>query len=138
MAVARAEVVFRQPVGAVWAQVGDFAAPEWIKGVRAVRLEGSGIGSSRSLSFADGAEAIEVLVGLEEHAYDYVIPDEAPLPVRQYRGRLAARAQGGGCVLSWEAEFEPDGMHPGALARQLSELFEVSLIGVRRRLDGEG
>jgi hypothetical protein len=133
---ASAEVPFDQPDHVLWSQLGDFAQPAWIKGVRTFEVTGAGIGASRTLWFDDGAQAVEVLAELGPRHHGYTMPDEVALPVRAYRARLEVVPSGEGCVVRWEAWFEPDGMHPGALVRHLSQLFEVSLVSVKRRLAG--
>jgi carbon monoxide dehydrogenase subunit G len=106
---------FRVPASRVWAWVRDFdRLPEWVPGIRASRLEGSGIGAVRHLDISSrgGQWASERLDALDEDGRTlvYSIVD-ASLPLARYTStmRVIADAGGIGCILDWSAVFEARG-----------------------------
>ena len=135
MAHAETEVQMTVALDRVVDVVGRFEDPSWIHGVQDFAIEGEGVGAQRVLHMADGAKPMEVLQSQDAHGYAFTMPDDVPLPVVSFRSRIAVRALGEGCVVTWRSEFDADGLHPAAIARQLESLYMSSLFAVKRRLE---
>ena len=103
---------FRVPAERVWQWIRDFnGLPEWVPGIRASRLEGSGIGTVRHLDISarGGQWASERLDAFDDEARRivYSIVD-ASLPLKNYTStmQVVAGEDGTGCRLDWSAVFE--------------------------------
>ena len=103
---------FAVPADLVWQWIRDFnGLPGWVPGIRASRLEGSGIGTVRHLDISarGGQWASERLDAFdeEERTVVYSIVD-ASLPLKNYTSTMRVIAGKGGtsCRLDWSAIFE--------------------------------
>ncbi len=92
----------------MWSRIGDFhGADTWHPAV--VSSTPLDDGKGRELGLPDGGKIRETKTAEGPHSYSYRI-DESPLPVRDYESTIAvADGADGGCRVSWETEFEPEG-----------------------------
>jgi Polyketide cyclase / dehydrase and lipid transport len=78
------------PVARVWAMVAGFGAMEpWCPAIKAVELEGHGIGSIRSV-YLEGIVSREKLLEIDpaKHMIVYSLLEPSPLPLRNIRSTL--------------------------------------------------
>ena len=90
----------------VWDLVGDFGAiADWHPWVPNCTL--SADGRTRTIDLGD-TKAVEVLLSdlstTLSHCYTV---EQSPMPIENYRATLSVSEQSKGCLLTWEARFEP-------------------------------
>jgi Polyketide cyclase / dehydrase and lipid transport len=105
------------PVEEVWAKIRDFNdMPSWHPNVEKSSLDtgasGAEMGAVRRLVLADGREALERLVALDDgdHTFTYELT-ESPFPgVRRYVAtlRLAPVTRSNHTFLEWWSEYDTD------------------------------
>ena len=101
------------PAGAVWSLLGDLrvAADSW-PAVEWTELEGSGVGSVRTMHLVDGHVVRE---RLEEHdpaarRYRCEVLSFEQLPLRELHYTVSVQEGGPEqCTVCWELDFEPKG-----------------------------
>jgi hypothetical protein len=100
----------RAPAGTVWATVADFGTvATYLPSVVECRLEGTGIGTRRVLTTAEGGRVVSVLTELDEErlVMGYRIAESA-LPFDEYTSRVGVRATGPGrCEVTWSSVIKP-------------------------------
>jgi hypothetical protein len=147
----------------VWDLIGGFnALPNWHPAVERSEVEGEGKGSVRTLHLAGGAvERSEVegegkgsvrtlhLAGggtiterLEQiddagQVYSYSILS-SPLPVANYTGtiRLKESADGSGCAVEWESDFQADGAPEGDAVQVIQGIYQAGFDNLKKMFGG--
>ena len=123
----------------VWRTVRDFGAiDEYVPPITDAVRSGEGIGATRTLTLADGGEVVEQLDALDDDArtlrYSIV---EAPLPVKDYEGRLVVEAvDASTCDVTWASTFAVVDAPEDEIASTFAELYEAGLAGLKDRLAG--
>lgn len=110
----------------VWGRIGDFYAMEdWHP---AIASSEAGAGAeSRVLTLQDGGQIFETRTAVGDHSYAYRI-DESPLPVSGYASKLSVgERDGGGCEVTWEADFEADGVSEDEASALIGGIFDAGL-----------
>jgi hypothetical protein len=90
MEYVRETIQISVPVGRVWALVSGFGAMEpWCPAIKAVELEGHGIGSIRTV-YLEGIVSREQLLEIDpaKHTIVYSLMEPSPLPLRNIRSTL--------------------------------------------------
>ncbi len=109
----------------MWSRIGDFHGAEgWHPAV--VSSDALADGDVRQLNLGDGGKILETQTGKGPRSYSYRI-DEGPLPVRDYSATLAVSERDGGCTVTWEAEFEPDGASEAEACAAIEGMFDAGL-----------
>jgi hypothetical protein len=108
---------------AIWQVIGDFgAASQYLAGVVNCTIEGAGVGAQRTLTGADGTDAVvERLETLDEEAHllSYALLTDTPF--RNCLTTMMVRDMGPHySELKWSATFEADGL-PASEATELME-----------------
>ena len=108
---------------AVWQTISDFgAACQYLVGVVDCTVVGEGVGAQRTLTSADGTDAIvERLEALDEitHRLSYALLTDTPF--RNCLTTMLVRELGQGrAEVEWSATFEADGL-PADEARDMLE-----------------
>lgn len=124
--------------GQVWQVIGGFNdLADWVPIVERSEVDGSGIGSVRTLTLADGGTVKERLDSYDDgRSYGYSIV-EAPLPVTAYRATIDV-APGGpdACTVTWSSTFEPSGAAEAEVVEMLEGLYRLGLDTLKRRVAG--
>ena len=111
------------PADAIWQVIGDFgAAGQYLTGVVNCTVEGAGVGAVRTLTSADGTDAIvERLEALDKvtHRLSYVLLTDTPFG-NCLTTMLVHDLGQGQSELEWSATFEADGL-PADEARDMLE-----------------
>ena len=113
----------------VWGIVGD---PSKISDWHPVISESSVSGSDRSCTMTNGAQIQERIesVDNEGRAYIYTIT-ESPLPLASYRSTISVESEGTETIVTWSANFEPDGAPADEVAKLLTGVYQVGLAALR-------
>jgi len=111
------------PADVVWQVIGDFGAVgQYLVGVVDCTVVGEGVGAQRTLTSADGTDAIvERLEALDEitHRLSYALLTDTPF--RNCLTTMLVRELGQGrAEVEWSATFEADGL-PADEARDMLE-----------------
>lgn len=117
-------------VDELWARVGDFANPDWLRGVTRLRIEGQGPGAVRVLGVPGGVELRETLVSEGERSLTWSMDDGSPLPVRDYEATIAVDDDGGRARITWTSRFESAGPPDEILERMLTDMQTDMLRGL--------
>jgi hypothetical protein len=123
-----ASIDLTAPVERVWAHVSRFDDASWVKGTKHCSVEGTGVGTIRTITTADGARIREKLLSHDEaqHRFSYAIV-EAPMPIQNYVSLVEVHADGAGSRITWSCTFEaPEGMAE-AIRTGLDGLFRATL-----------
>ena len=102
---------FDQPIEKVWPLVADFGGiGKYLKGIECT-LEGTGIGSERSIAMPGGA-VVERLIWLDEDQYDlgYTILEAGGLPFERYVASIRLSRDGDGTLATWQGNFQAAGV----------------------------
>ena len=122
MANVKVEEEIAADTNAVWKLMSDFGGvKEWNAGIDGCEVEGTGVGSVRTLSMG-GISIKERLESLDDEAktYSYAII-EGPIPATGYLATVQLSEAGPGRTkVLWTSEFEPN----GAPVEDLVKLFE--------------
>jgi hypothetical protein len=124
----------------VWDLIGGFnALPDWHPAVEKSEVEGDGTGSVRTLHLAGGGTITERLVQLDDagRVYSYSILS-SPLPVANYTGtiRLKESADGSGCALEWESDFEAAGAPEGDAVQVIQGIYQAGFDNLKKMFGG--
>ncbi|MFD7011164.1 SRPBCC family protein [Rhodococcus jostii] len=121
----------------VWGRIGDFFAIDgWHPDADHTARDGSR-NSIRRVALRGGGEAIEELINQTEQSYSYKMVGGS-IPVRNYQATVAVTrdVKSGETVVSWDAEFDADGI-PAEQARQLiTGFYEGGLAAAVSRRSG--
>lgn len=114
---------FDAPPEEVWARIGDFhGLHTWHPAVENSAPKEDG--AVRELSLAGGGTIVERLLDQGERSYSYRIL-ESPLPVADYESTISVREDGGGSVVDWRSQFEPDGATEQEASAVISGIYEA-------------
>lgn len=138
------QVVARQsfpvPAGVLWDMIGAFGdTGRWTgRPPEACRHEGSGIGSLRTLTLADGREIVDRLVAEGAMSYSYEIVS-SPLPVAAYRATMAVAPAGEGeCLFTWSGDITPAGISDEAAASLFEGVYAQGIGMIEAQLARRG
>jgi hypothetical protein len=120
---------------AVWATVADFGSvATYLPSVVGCRLEGTGIGSLRVLTTADGGRVVSELIELDHQqlVMGYRIVETA-LPFEDYTSRVSVRPMGADqCQVTWSSALTPRNGGPVDVESFLQKQLESGIEGLRR------
>lgn len=128
---------FEQPIEEVWPLVSDFGGiGKYLKGVECT-LEGTGIGSERSIGMPGGA-VVERLIWLDPDNYDlgYTILEAGGLPFSRYVASIRLKPDGGGTLATWQGIFEPAGVSEEEASKIAHGIYSGGLKGYKKALEG--
>jgi len=127
------------PAEEVWGRIGPFGAlADWHPAIDRCTVEGEGVGAVRTLRIMGGAEVKERLEAQDDGARSATYAGvEIPLPVTDYRGTLTVAPEpDGGCTVTWQATFEPDGVPEEMATQMIAGVFDSGLDGLRSLFGG--
>ena len=124
----------------VWDLIGGFnALPDWHPAIEKSEVEGEGKGSVRTLHLVGGGTITERLVQLDEEGrvYSYSILS-SPLPVANYTGtlRLKESADGSGCTVDWESDFQAAGAPEGDAVQAIQGIYQAGFDNLKKMFGG--
>jgi hypothetical protein len=127
------------PAPAVWATVADFGSvAAYLPSVVACRLEGTGIGTRRVLTTADGGRVVSELIELDQKllVMGYRIVESA-LPFDDYTSRVSVRPVGTDrCQVTWSSVLRPRRFDSGDESLDvesfIQDQLESGIDGLRR------
>ena len=124
----------------VWDLIGGFnALPNWHPAIEKSEVEGEGKGSVRTLHLVGGGTITERLVQLDDagRVYSYSILS-SPLPIANYTGtiRLKESADGSGCTLEWESDFEAAGAPEGDAVQVVQGIYQAGFDNLKKMFGG--
>ncbi len=128
------------PADRVWELIGRFnALPDWLPGVERSEIEGDGKGSVRTLHLAGGGTVTERLEALDDagKTYSYSIVT-SPLPVANHTATLRLRetADGSGCTVEWQSDFQPAGAPEGDAVAAIQGVYQAGLDNLKKMFGG--
>ncbi|MFW6055556.1 MAG: SRPBCC family protein [Thermodesulfobacteriota bacterium] len=123
------------PAGDVWQTVSDFnGLGKFVAAVADSSVDGSGVGSKRTLTLQDGARLVERLESLDDEArsLEYSIVS-GPLPVENYLSRVQVKELGPGqCEVCWSSTFEPKGIQEKEAKEAIQGIYSMGFDGLKR------
>jgi hypothetical protein len=131
------------PVEKVWAAVRDYnAIAQWHPGIKASRLEGEGVGCVRHITFDNGGQATERLLGLsdEERSVTYAFVD-SPMAVSGYKAtlRFLPITATGETFAEWIGTYDDTNLaRRRESAATLQEIFRSGLAGIGKFVKNSG
>jgi hypothetical protein len=127
MAKATVTTDFSIPADKLWALVRDFGNVSWVQGASDTAVEGEGVGMVRIFKAGDGPPIRERLEALDDAARSltYTIPENLPLPVKDYTSTMTVTPKGDGCTLEWTCVGEPDGVSEQQMVEAIQGMYTV-------------
>jgi hypothetical protein len=128
---------FSSTADAVFKELADFGGiGTWAPGVVGCKLEGSGIGSVRSIEMPGGVVMEERLESLDDsqRSLSYSIIG-GPMPVDNYIATIRVSETGNGCRVDWGASFDaPEGVPAEGIAGGVSGAYSGMLAALKAHL----
>ena len=119
----------------VWKVVGDFnALGKFVAAVAKSDLEGSGVGSERTLTLQDGAQIVERLENFDgdKRTLEYSILS-GPLPVENYLSKMEVKESGEGmCEACWSSSFDPKGVSSEEAQEVIQGIYKMGFDGLKQ------
>ena len=128
-------------VDRVWEVVSDFGGIQrWNPGaVRAISVEGEGIGAVRTITLPGDAVLQEKLERYDEAArcFSYSITGESPLPLTDYESTIRLSADGpDSCRIEWSSTFAPAGISEDQARSMVEGIYTGGIAGLKQALAG--
>lgn len=135
MTEVKLKTTLKAPPGKVWDIIGDFnGLPRFVAAVTKSDVEGSGVGSVRTLSLAGGGEIRERLEAFDQggKTLKYSIVD-GPLPVKDYLSTVSlSPTEKGGTEVSWSSTFEPFGVGEAEARQAIEGVYRLGFDGLHK------
>ncbi|WP_424360083.1 SRPBCC family protein [Methylocystis parvus] len=126
------------PADKVWAAIAGIGGLDrWFPIISACRVEGEGVGATRIMTLADGAEMRDRIVEIDAGArrLRYERPTH-PFPVTDYRGVVEVDDDGeDSAVLCWTVRFEADEAHREEMLKLIETAISEGVDGLRAELE---
>jgi len=119
----------------VWEVIGPFCAiGDWYPGIDSCEEETIDGTTHRRLTTADGGQFLEKLLEHNDGAmsYSYAI-EEGPLPVAGYSSTMSVKESAGETVITWESNFEPDGVSEEEAVEVITGVYDGGLEALRQQ-----
>ena len=134
-----AQVSMKTPLGAsaadVWQVMSDFnGLGKFVAAVASSTVEGSGVGSERTLTLQDGAQIVERLERFDNESMnlEYSILS-GPLPVENYLSKMEVIDRGAGaCEACWSSSFEPKGVSAEEAQEVIAGIYQMGFDGLKK------
>ncbi|CAO3436257.1 SRPBCC family protein [Azospirillum doebereinerae] len=123
------------PADRVWRILGDFSGiAAWAAGVRAVQVDGDGVGAIRRLDVGGSAELVERLEARDDALRWLVYTVQSgPLPVRNYRAEIRVEEEESDRArVTWTASYQPLDISPEKCERMFRKAFAQGLRNLDR------
>jgi hypothetical protein len=120
---------------AVWTTVRDFGGVrKFVASLARCRVEGSGVGATRTVGFEGGGDIVERLESLDDakRTLTYSIV-KGELPFENYLSTMAVRDLGRGrCELAWSSTFEPQGAPEADVKAMIEGVYSDGFAGLKK------
>jgi hypothetical protein len=128
------------PADQVWAAIAGIGGLDrWFPIISACRIEGEGVGATRIMTLAYGAEMRDRIVEIDAGArrLRYERPAH-PFPVTDYRGVVEVDDDGeDSAVLCWTVRFDVEDAHRDDMLALINKAISDGVDGLARELAGE-
>ena len=135
MASVNMKTTINAPASDVWQTVSDFnGLGRFVAAVADSSVDGSGVGSKRTLTLQDGATLIEQLESLDEgsRSLKYSIVS-GPLPVDNYLSTVEVNELGPNqCEVCWSSTFEPKGVPENDAREAIQGVYSMGFDGLKK------
>ena len=139
MAEAKVQDTINAEIGAVWAELGNFAGIQLGPGIDSVEYEGEGVGMLRTIGLPHG-NVVERLEIHDEgtHTFKYaIINDDSPLPFSDYSATVIMTDNGDGTTaVDWTGTFEPKGVDEAQAVKVACGIYGGAIAGAKKALGG--
>jgi hypothetical protein len=141
MEYVREKIRIEAPVGRVWAMVGSFGAMEpWCPAIKAMELEGHGIGSVR-IAHLEGMVSREQLLEVDSASYKiiYSLVEPGALPLHNIRSTMQLFAAGPNATdILWYSEAdEIEAATKTMVGKVVGDFYQECLAGLKQLLEKE-
>lgn len=127
------------PADRVFAAIAGIGGLDrWFPIISACRVEGDGVGATRIMTLANGAEMRDRIVEIDAGArrFRYERPVH-PFPVTNYRGGVEVVDDGeDSAVLCWTVRFEVDDNDRDEMLKLIETAISEGVDGLRAELEG--
>jgi hypothetical protein len=138
-----ANVTMRQTIQAsadrIWKTIRAFEGIEkFLPPIRHSRMQGSGVGCTRTLTLQDGGTIHERMDRLDDQSRSltYSIIESA-LPLVQYTSTMTVRDLGGNrSEVEWAATFEPKGAPEPEVVKLIEGVYAAGFEGLKKLHEG--
>jgi hypothetical protein len=120
-----------------WAAISGIGGLErWFPIITGCKVQGAGVGATRILTLADGAEMKDHIDEIDhQHRRLRYTRTESPLPVRSYRGTVDIRnAAEGAAEISWTVEIDVQEDQRAPLSAFLRQALSDGIQGLAQDL----
>lgn len=116
---------YRVPADEMWSRIGNPGAlGTWHPAVDSTELIDGG---RTRINHLGAAQVVEPIVDRGDRHYTFRM-SETPLPLQDFESTLRVREDGpGGCVVDWEATYEPAGVSNAEADELVRGFFEAGL-----------
>jgi hypothetical protein len=134
-----ARAVVKQPLGVAadkaWELIADFGNVGWMPVGTKADLEGSGPGMARIIQAGD-VRIAERLESIDEpnRTLVYVIPENVPFPVTDYRSTMVVTGDATESELEWSCTFEPVGVPAAEATTMIEGMYATMSTWIRDHL----
>lgn len=115
--------------------VSDFnGLGKFVAAVADSSVDGTGVGSQRTLTLQDGGQIVKRLESLDEagRTFEYSIVS-GPLPVDNYRSRVEVKELGSSeCEVRWSSTFEPKGISDKEAEVTIQGIYSMGFDGLKK------
>jgi len=130
--------IFQADTVQIWPLLADFKTlATLVPDVASCEVEGSGVGLTRTLTFADGKKAHEVLIVSHPQLFrlSYSMQDPAPFPWRHYFCTQQLQSLGSGQThFLYTGFYQPHGATDAEIRQDLRDFYHAVFKGIGRVL----
>ncbi len=123
------------PPETVWKTIGEFCGiGQWHPAIEKCALSEKGGKAHRTLSLKGGGELLEEQQSRDDkgHSYSYTIL-QGPLPVENYKSKIAVTKDGQGSKVTWSGDFKAKGAPDAKAEEVIGGIYEAGLKGISEK-----
>tara|TARA_B100001750_G_C15515420_1_gene606733 strand:- start:296 stop:724 length:429 start_codon:yes stop_codon:yes gene_type:complete len=135
----RKSIVINTNISSAWKQLSDITELDWVEGQKSTKSLTKmhrGVGTGRLISFDDGSNVEEYVVGWSPKKYFSYIATSG-LPVNAYHATISLNKINDHVKITWESYFSNNGtkMEIEEFSTFLSQFYSNSLNNLKRILE---
>ena len=132
-------ILINNDINNIWNYVSRITTLDWLVGQKATKFlskKKRGIGAIRLITFDDGSDVEEYIVGWHPKKYFSYIATSG-LPVDVYHATISLKQNGDSTIVTWESYLSSSGLKSEFLefTKFLSQFYAKSLKNLKVRLD---
>ena len=132
-------ILINNDINNIWNYVSKITTLDWLVGQKATKFlskKKRGIGAIRLITFDDGSDVEEYIVGWHPKKYFSYIATSG-LPVDAYHATISLKQNGDSTIVTWESYLSSSGLKSEFLefTKFLSQFYAKSLKNLKVRLD---